>query len=832
MSYQRQLENVWLRLQDPDAPAPRHATTTRFAFDDVCAAFIQAEMGPEIDEAGKRAWKEKDEMSDDIRMYRAEWNVWAYYYGEQDPFPGLDPALQVQEQEQSHFTESRQGDYYVPDYAIQSTERERDKQDIGAALRGSVHNAQRGAVERGRNAIERRERQAEQFMKHRRDKNYFRRERKKEREASRLISGEDEGRYLDREEERREREAREWMENYGRDGDGYQEHRESYDCKGEEYDKPADGSGRWDGEYQPSTDYPGAAEKDEKTSIHRKRMRERQKTKKAAEKLERKMLRDQTRQRSMSPTRHGGGREWRGDEFGGRNVQDYQGRGHEASDRKERGRYEDMGWSGRGDVMPGDYDHRRSMEGSKQEQHRGEERFREHGREHRERADLVNRNYERHPPTLCREDARRLVEDDSEFGYISKWAQDGREREDDPYRRDVFSHPRRKTAETATEDRRDRGFGILKDENEYYREDFSPPQTPILSSFCAPPQIPSQPPQRQQQQQAKPPPAILLLSSSSPLVTGIMIYRSVAEEIWSRLAVEGSARHPMTVREEFDSVCEAFYQAEHCLYSEKSSIHVKMYRAEWHIHVYYFKSHPPTSRLSIGENSSFLGFDPAVVSAYPSAQLAATELENFTAPSATNIGIPSISSAIMPPEIASTSASAPLASTDNPLGSITPEEALANKQMLEHRLASRSRYQRPCHIQLGWNPATGEPWFAVRSYADNAYPAIWGRNDQQFVLQFERFPSLGYVLIWTELADPRLINYDEVWDRFHQFRQFLEEWARMRGNVEMMDKCLERFFERSEDTRLGLPVPAGFVLDQRMRDQVAGAPAPAQYIRR
>lgn len=36
-------------------------------------------MGPEIDEGGKRVWREKDKMSDDIRTYRAEWNVWAYY---------------------------------------------------------------------------------------------------------------------------------------------------------------------------------------------------------------------------------------------------------------------------------------------------------------------------------------------------------------------------------------------------------------------------------------------------------------------------------------------------------------------------------------------------------------------------------------------------------------------------------------------------------------------------------------------------------------------------------------------------------------------------------
>lgn len=41
------------------------------------------------------------------------------------------------------------------------------------------------------------------------------------------------------------------------------------------------------------------------------------------------------------------------------------------------------------------------------------------------------------------------------------------------------------------------------------------------------------------------------------------------------------------------------------------------------------------------------------------------------------------------------------------------------------------------------------------------------------------FPRLGYVLVWPEFADPTSIYDDELWDHFHHFRQFLDEWAHM-----------------------------------------------------
>jgi hypothetical protein len=59
--------------------------------------------------------------------------------------------------------------------------------------------------------------------------------------------------------------------------------------------------------------------------------------------------------------------------------------------------------------------------------------------------------------------------------------------------------------------------------------------------------------------------------------------------------------------------------------------------------------------------------------------------------------------------------------------------------------------------QLGWNEATGEPYMAVRAYAENSYPALSGENHSflkgverqlpEFCLQYERFPQLGYTLI-------------------------------------------------------------------------------------
>ncbi|KAI9049652.1 hypothetical protein LZ554_006677 [Drepanopeziza brunnea f. sp. 'monogermtubi'] len=85
-----QLETIWARLSSSSSSssaAARHPCASRAEFDIVCAAFLQAESGFG---GGTQA----------VRRYRAEWNVWAYYFGEQEPFPGIDPAQQQQQQEQ------------------------------------------------------------------------------------------------------------------------------------------------------------------------------------------------------------------------------------------------------------------------------------------------------------------------------------------------------------------------------------------------------------------------------------------------------------------------------------------------------------------------------------------------------------------------------------------------------------------------------------------------------------------------------------------------------------------------------------------------------------
>ncbi|PBP21123.1 hypothetical protein BUE80_DR008054 [Diplocarpon rosae] len=84
MPYARQLEKIFARLSSPsDALPRRHLCAARGDFDAVCAAFLQAE-------SGQGAMGEEE-------VYRAEWNIWAYYFGEHEPFPGIDPASQHDE---------------------------------------------------------------------------------------------------------------------------------------------------------------------------------------------------------------------------------------------------------------------------------------------------------------------------------------------------------------------------------------------------------------------------------------------------------------------------------------------------------------------------------------------------------------------------------------------------------------------------------------------------------------------------------------------------------------------------------------------------------------
>ncbi|KAK0101207.1 hypothetical protein ONS95_012812 [Cadophora gregata] len=184
MQYERQLDKIWLRLQDPNAPRSRHIVSTREVFDDVCAAFLQAELGPEGDNhASSGPWGgDTEQKIDDIKTYRAEWNVWAYYYGEQDPFPGIDPALRTYHTHNlnSNTSPSRQRDTYFPSYSIEDTTRE--KKDIGAELRGRHASEKERAddqKDRALRAIEKRAEEAKKFMEYRRRKEKERKERKR-----------------------------------------------------------------------------------------------------------------------------------------------------------------------------------------------------------------------------------------------------------------------------------------------------------------------------------------------------------------------------------------------------------------------------------------------------------------------------------------------------------------------------------------------------------------------------------------------------------------------------------------------------------------------------
>ena len=87
---------------------------------------------------------------------------------------------------------------------------------------------------------------------------------------------------------------------------------------------------------------------------------------------------------------------------------------------------------------------------------------------------------------------------------------------------------------------------------------------------------------------------------------------------------------------------------------------------------------------------------------------------------------------------------------------ISPEEAASTRKQIETLWLNRWN-RKSYQPQMGWNDATGEPHMAVRAYAENSYPALSGdrhsflkkvqRLMPEFVLQYERFPHLGYTLI-------------------------------------------------------------------------------------
>ncbi|KAH7378162.1 hypothetical protein BKA64DRAFT_648873 [Cadophora sp. MPI-SDFR-AT-0126] len=440
MQYERQVERIWLRLQDPDAPRPRHAITTRETFDDVCAAFMQAELGPDDDEEAYRSGGAPEDIFNEVKTYRAEWNIWAYYYGEQDPFPGIDPAPR-NGQNSSH--EPRRKDSYVSSYSIQN--RNHRMTDIGAELRGRhvrEKNRSDDQKERILRAIERRAEEAKKFMENRKRKSQERKDRKVN--------------LLSREYNRdRDTKTTEWTESHVGEDHVYGETTKSYRCH----------NGERDGRYAENAD----GDLNMGVGSHR-------------------------RGRSMSPTKDGTHREWRGGAYNagyGENQQDW---GYAASGRDDHEGQQEHEWSrqgGRSDyVGTSNYDqhqgrggHTRGESGQERtdgsayndqdQQHSGFQpcvRIGGYNRGDRGRRETnVYRVDRRYPPVLRREDAGQLIEDDG-TKRTSQWLQDSLMHDREEYRPGGYQREIPNSRVSEPQSRRDRGFGILKDAKECYNE--------------------------------------------------------------------------------------------------------------------------------------------------------------------------------------------------------------------------------------------------------------------------------------------------------------------------------------------------------------------------
>ncbi|PVH73164.1 hypothetical protein DL98DRAFT_595335 [Cadophora sp. DSE1049] len=230
-----------------------------------------------------------------------------------------------------------------------------------------------------------------------------------------------------------------------------------------------------------------------------------------------------------------------------------------------------------------------------------------------------------------------------------------------------------------------------------------------------------------------------------------------------------------------------------------------MYRAEWNIHAYFF-----------GEDALFMGLDPAVAvarmsSVHPAISSNGQSLASASGTTPTPTPRTKIKTEIKR-EASPSSPPPPSAPTPPPPSLTQPQRAAAsaNRVMRESALARRNKHHYT--PQLGWNPSTGDPWCAVRSYAVNSFPAIWGPR-RSALTSVERVQP-DFII---QLGD------EGCWMRFHKFRTFLAEWAALTGNVEMLDSFLARFLARPEGEKLVLPVPAGFVMKLEWRDGSAAS---------
>jgi len=159
----------------------------------------------------------------------------------------------------------------------------------------------------------------------------------------------------------------------------------------------------------------------------------------------------------------------------------------------------------------------------------------------------------------------------------------------------------------------------------------------------------------------------------------------------------------------------------------------------------------------------------------------------------------------------------------------TSSDAEKTKATLEAMWANNQRLK-GYEPQLGWNPATGEPWLAIRCYVRNAFPALVGPNHQylhdlarrvpEFKLRYERFPIDGYTLIWPEFARPTDLVNQAIWKKFGNFRAFLEEWtASGQQQCVPIHQAYRSFKEKKGSAALSVSYPPGFRPDvSRFRD--------------
>ena len=257
--------------------------------------------------------------------------------------------------------------------------------------------------------------------------------------------------------------AMEWIDGYGREGGGEREPKERYSRD----------SGREAGGYADGDVYigPGARGND-------------------------------GHERPLSPTRDRAGGEWRGGAYDTRYEQGQRDWGYntpmeaEQGRRRERGSYHN---ERSGYATPRDSNHRYGMEGSVRHYHRGDgtetSAYNDQNQRQSSSRHWIRTNKElrdgrsrreakgqrRDPPSLHREDAGQFIEDDGP-DRTSQWVKHDQGQVRDGYQNEGYSHEVPRTRELGPAGRRDRGFGILKDEKECYREVW---YTCYTSRWCA-----------------------------------------------------------------------------------------------------------------------------------------------------------------------------------------------------------------------------------------------------------------------------------------------------------------------------------------------------------